>query len=81
MGRARMPEGPQVVAATLKIMQNIPPKPGNTHAGISVSSNASSGGHNARNEQTKKSGYSTLRNGTEQNAPVVLMISVGMEGS
>ena len=47
-------------------------------AGVSASSSANSGSHNARNELAKKSGYSTLRNGTEQNAPVVLMIPVGM---
>ena len=27
MGSARMPEGPQVVAATIIAMQNAPPKP------------------------------------------------------
>lgn len=51
---------------------------GSAGASISASSSASGGSHNARNELAKKSGYSTLRNGTEQNAPVVLMISVGM---
>ena len=46
-----------------------------------ASSSTSSGSHNARNELAKKSGYSTLRNGTEQNAPVVLMIPVGINMS
>ena len=49
---------------------------GGSGSGSGLGGSSSSNTNNTRNEMMKKTGYSVLRNGTEQNAPVALTMPV-----